>query len=370
MDNTYCIIMAGGPGSRFWPVTQNDAPKQFLDIMGTGKTMLQTTVERFEKICPRENIIIVTAMRFVDRVHEQIPGLQPYQVLGEPYRRNTAPCIAYAASVINYLNPDANIIVTPSDHAIFDEEAFVRDIRQALAITAKNDYIVTIGVRPTSPNTKYGYIQFESDGLGVDSQVIFQSSETALTSNLRKVVTFTEKPPIEMAQQFIATGEFFWNAGIFVWNNHTLRQAFRSYLPGLADAFSHIGQDAKVEDIHRIYSLCETISVDFGIMEKASNVYVLETSFGWSDVETWDLLHTALPHDNNGNVIVSGNVFTYDVHETVVHIPAGRNIVLQGLDGYIVAGDEKTILICRRDQEDRIVKFASDVELSEIMSKL
>lgn len=358
MNDNYCIIMAGGPGSRFWPVTQNDAPKQFLDIMGTGKSMLQTTVERFEKICPRDNIIIVTGTKFVERVHEQIPGLKPYQVLGEPYRRNTAPCIAYAAAVIRYMNPNANVVVTPSDHAIFGEEAFVDDLNHALAITAEHDYILTLGVRPTNPNSKYGYIQFD------------ENSHHEASQRMHKVVTFTEKPPIEMARQFLATGEFFWNAGIFVWSMPTLTKAYQDYLPSLADAFKSINEQTATEDIHRIYSLCETISVDFGIMEKAENVHVLETSFGWSDVESWDLLYNTCDKDKDDNAFVSGNVFAYDVRNTVVHIPQGRNIVLQGLDGYIVAGNEKTLLICPRDQEEKIVKYASDVELAEVLGKL
>ena len=258
--------------------------------------------------------------------------------------------------------PDANIIVTPSDHAIFDEDAFVRDIRQALAITAKNDYIVTIGVRPTSPNTKYGYIQFESDGLGADGEARFQSSETALTSNLRKVVTFTEKPPIEMAQQFIATGEFFWNAGIFVWNNHTLRQAFRSYLPGLADAFSHIGHDTKVEDIHRIYSLCETISVDFGIMEKASNVYVMLSDFGWSDMGTWSSLYDLSNHDEDGNAQPKGKSLLYNCKDVLAVMNDDEIAVIDGLEDYLVAHNGKTLLICKKDDESRIRTFVDDAK--------
>lgn len=350
--------MAGGPGSRFWPVAQNDNPKQFIDIMGIGKSMLQATMERFERICPRENIFIVTGEKYVERVHEQIPGLQRHQVLGEPYRRNTAPCIAFAANVINQLNPNANVIVTPSDHAIFNEDAFGSDIRKALEITQKDDYIVTLGVRPTNPNSKYGYIQFSEEKLGEGCD------------RLHRVITFTEKPPLEMARQFISTGEFFWNAGIFVWRIDTLLKAYGMHLPSISDSFCHVGKDTTVEELHRIYSLCETISVDVGIMEKADNVYVLESSFGWSDVETWDLLYNTCPHDNNGNALVSGKVFAYEVSNTVVHALADRNIVLQGLDGYIVAENRNTLLVCRRDQEDRIVKFISDVELAELMGKL
>ena len=350
--NNYCIIMAGGFGTRFWPISQANNPKQFIDLLGNGESMLQSTFHRFERICPRENIIIVTNSLYVDRVREQIPNLLPYQVLSEPYRRNTAPCIAYAAAIIGQLDPEANIIVTPSDHAIFDEEKFDHDIHQALSFTAQHNYIVTIGVRPTYPNTKYGYIQFSESPALPDAH------------NLHKVITFTEKPPIEMARQFITTGEFFWNAGIFVWRLPTLRKAYNTFLPNIAKSIFNLTAHTPTEEVERVYSLCDTISVDFSIMEHAENVYVLEASFPWSDVETWDLLYNTYPHDDNGNSIISGTVFPYEVHNTVVHIPENKTVVVQGLDGYIIAGDGNTLLICPRDQEDRIVKFASDVELN------
>lgn len=347
--------MAGGFGSRFWPICQTNNPKQFIDILGTGESMLQATFRRFEKICPRENIIIVTNSLHASRVHEQIPGLQPYQVLSEPYRRNTAPCIAYAAAVISRRDPDANIIVTPSDHAVFDEVRFSQNIQQALSITAEHDYIITIGIRPTDPKTKYGYIQFCESPVRPD------------VPNLHKVVTFTEKPPIEMARQFISTGEFFWNAGIFVWNMQTLQKAYRTHLPDISRRIFSLKADSSPDVVERVYSLCDTISVDFGIMEHSENVYVLEASFPWSDVETWDLLFNTYPHDDNGNSIISGTVFSYDMKNSVVLAPSGKTFVLQGLDGYIVAANDNTTLVCRRDQEDRIVKFASDVELNQML---
>jgi mannose-1-phosphate guanylyltransferase len=243
--------------------------------------------------------------------------------------------------------------VSPSDHAIFGEQAFSSDMEQALAITREHNAIVTLGVRPTAPNTNYGYIQF-ADSSG-DQE-----------SKLHKVITFTEKPPLEVAKTFLATGEFFWNSGIFVWRLPTLMEAYRQFLPDVAKSFFTLTRETQGDDLEFIYSQSEAISVDFGIMEKASNVHVLEASFGWSDVESWETLYTTFPPDTNGNCIVSGNVFTYDVKDTIVHVPASRTVVLQGLDGYIVAGDRNTLLICRRDQEDQIVKFASDVELSEL----
>ena len=346
--------MAGGYGSRFWPICKANNPKQFIDILGNGQSMLQATFQRFENICPRENIIIVTGELYADRVRQQIKGLAPYQVLSEPTRRNTAPCIAYAASVIYHLNPKANIIVTPSDHAIFGQENFERDINQALALTEKSDHIVTIGVRPTNPNTKYGYIQFAEEPA-------FPKAD-----NIHKIITFTEKPPVEMARQFIATGEFFWNAGIFIWRLSTLRRAYRTYLPNIAKSYFSLRSDTPAIEVDRIYSLSEAISVDFGIMEHADNVYVLEASFGWSDVESWDSLYDTCRRDSDGNSLISGNVFAYDVHNTIVHLPSNRTVILQGLADYIVAGDENTLLVCRRDQEERLAKFASDVELSEL----
>ena len=346
--------MAGGTGSRFWPMSTDDNPKQFIDILGLGESMLQATFRRFESICPRENIVIVTSVDYAGKVREQIPNLLPYQVLCEPSRRNTAPCIAYAASVIYNLNPEAVVVVSPSDHAIFGTHRYADDIGQAVDIVAENEWIVLVGVRPTNPNTKYGYVQF--------------SEKPSLPSahNLHKVVTFTEKPPVDMARQFIASGEFFWNAGIFVWKLSVLSNAYKTYLPNIAEAFRRVGIETSVEELNRIYSQCETISVDNGIMEKADNVHVLEASFGWSDVETWDSLYNTVPHNANGNAFVSGKVFDYDVHNCVVHLPADKTLVLQGLSDYIVAGDENTILICRRDQEDNLFKYSSDVEMQRM----
>ena len=352
-NNTFCIIMAGGYGSRFWPICKDDSPKQFIDILGTGQSLLQSTFKRFECICPRENIILVTNRVYVDRVREQIGGLLPYQVLGEPTRRNTAPCVAYAASVIYDINPEANVIVTPSDHAIFGMEHFIHDLELALQVTERHDCILTVGVRPTNPNVKYGYIQFSEDI--VDPRA----------TNLHKVVTFTEKPPVEMARQFIATGEFFWNAGIFVWRMPTLRKAYDAYLPNIAKSYFALKVTTPQTELDNVYALSESISVDFGIMEHADNVYVMEASFGWSDVESWNSLYGVVQHDASDNAVVTGRALLYDVKNTVVHAPSNRTVVLQGLDGYIVAANEDTILVCRRDNEDCIVKYASDVYVTE-----
>lgn len=353
-NNTYCIIMAGGFGNRLWPVSRPGNPKQFQDMLRRGESMLQGTFRRMAEVCPREHILIVTGESMAPRVAEQIPGLKPYQVLVEPYRRNTAPCIAYAASVIESMCPNANIIVSPSDHAIFGEHRFAQDLCQALDVAEREECIVTVGVRPSNPNTKYGYIQFAEESAFSDSP------------RMHRVVTFTEKPPLEMACQFIQTGEFFWNAGLFVWSLPVLRKAYEQHLPEMAQNFSGITAETPAAELDRIYSQTESISVDFGIMEKASNVYVLEASFGWSDVESWDSLYNTYRHDENGNAVVSGNILAYDTRDTVVHLMSGKTVVLQGLDGYVVAGDEDTLLICRRDQEERLAKFISDVEMKKI----
>lgn len=352
-EHLWCIIMAGGIGSRFWPVSGVDCPKQFIDVIGVGQSMIQLSVERFEQICLREHIIIVTGEAYVDRVHAQVPGLRPYQVLGEPLRRNTAPCIAYAASIIAHLDAEATIIVSPSDHAIFRRERFKNDLLQAVEIAQLHDWIITLGIQPVRPDTSYGYIQFcETPSL----------NEMA---NLHKVITFTEKPPIEVARRFIASGEFFWNAGILVWQLSTLRASYETYLPAISANFFTLDARTPTQELKHIYSQCEAISVDHGIMEKADNVHVLEASFGWSDVETWDSLYDVFHHDKGNNAIINGNVLAYDTLNCVVSIPNGKNAVLEGLDGYIVAASDDTLLVCRRQNEEQLFKFSSDIELSK-----
>ena len=360
LDNKHIwvIIMAGGLGSRFWPVSNTDCPKQFVDTMGVGKSMLQMTFSRYEKLCRRENIVVVTGEAYADRVREQLPGLMPYQVLSEPLRRNTAPCVAYAASVIAQIDPEATLVVSPSDHAIFREERFLADMRQAVETVQEHDWIITLGAQPVRPDTSYGYIQFR------------EQPTLPNAMNLHKVVTFTEKPPVEMARQFIASGEFFWNAGIFVWTLQVLRKAYEKHLPAIADSFFSLGMGTPRGELELVYSQCESISVDNGIMEKADNVHVLAASFGWSDVETWDSLYDVFRHDRNGNAILSGgNVFTYNTKNTLVAMPSdmSKTVVLEGLDGFIVAASEDTLMVCRRRNEDMVFRFASDVELKKLI---
>lgn len=343
--------MAGGFGSRFWPLCSPSMPKQFIDLMGTGVTLIQQTFRRFESICPRENIIIVTTQAHASQVREQIPDLQDHQLLCEPFRRNTAPCIAYAASIINDINPNANIVVSPSDHAIFGDDDFRRNINDAITVANDYDWIVTLGAQPVNPNIKYGYIQFHESRLNYTS------------SRIHKVVTFMEKPPYDMACQFITSGEFLWNAGIFVWRLPVLIQAFREHLPTIADRFFGLHLDTPAEQLEETYTQAQSISVDYGIMESAKNVYVLESDFRWSDVETWDSLFLATPKDANGNAISSGQVITHDTKNCIIHLDPTKYAVIQGLDNYIVAAGTDTLLICSRDQDEQLIKFHSDVEL-------
>lgn len=350
--NNYCIIMAGGFGSRLWPLCDNNHPKQFIDIMGTGQSMLQSTFQRYAQICPRENIIIVTAQGYGKRVHQQIEGLRDYQVLEEPIRRNTAPCVAWAASVIGSINPNANIIVTPSDHAIFGDRLFVEKMQAAIDAANHYDWIITLGVKPTNPNTKYGYIQFS------------EAASCPNIESLHKVVTFTEKPPVEMARQFIQTGEFFWNAGIFVWRYDVLDAAFRQYLPAIHENLLRKGFELSANDLLNIYTRLDSISIDYGIIEKADNVHVLEADFGWSDVETWELLYNTTPKDQNNNAIVAGDALLYDVRNCIINTPGIHDtLVLQGLDGYIITANKDVLMICQRDQQNSIARFSSDYEM-------
>lgn len=354
--NNFCIIMAGGFGSRFWPTCSLTKPKQFLDLLGTGESMIQNTFRRFETICPRENILIVTTKTHEAQVRRQIPDLADYQVLCEPFRRNTAPCIAYAAAIIGGINPNANVVVTPSDHAIFGEQDFRQNLDDAIRMVDMHDWIVTLGAKPVNPNIQYGYIQFR------------EAEIRGTTSRLHKAITFVEKPPIDMACQFIASGEFLWNAGIFVWRLPVLIEAYRKYLPQLVSFFD-LTLDTPAKHLRELYTQAENISVDYGIIEKADNVYVMEADFGWSDVETWDSLHLAKLKDDNGNAIASGRVLTYDTHNCVVHLNPEKYAVIQGLDNYIVAAGTDTLLICPRDQEEQIYKYASDIELLKMKDK-
>ncbi|TDO03739.1 mannose-1-phosphate guanylyltransferase [Sunxiuqinia elliptica] len=355
MENNFCIIMAGGIGSRFWPMSKSTMPKQFLDILGTGRTFIQMTLDRFKHICPVENIYVVTSVAYKELVMEQLPELDEHQVLLEPLRRNTAPCVAYASYKIKTINPKANIIVAPSDHLIVKGDDFVKEINKGIDYAKNNQVLVTLGITPSRPETGYGYIQ-------IDGQADYKDYE-----NLYKVKTFTEKPNKEMAEVFVSSGEFFWNSGIFIWSLDTILNAFETHLEDVSSLFKKgeklYGTDDEVHFINKTYSECQNISLDYGIMEKADNVYVLCADFGWSDLGTWGSLYENSDKDEHKNSISGGEVFTYQTQNCIVNLPKDKLVVLQGLDGYIVVESDNTLLICKKEDEQQIRQFVSDVKM-------
>ncbi|WP_207432479.1 mannose-1-phosphate guanylyltransferase [Sabulibacter ruber] len=348
-QNTFVVIMAGGIGSRFWPFSRVNHPKQFHDVLGTGESMIQTTVKRFRGICPPENIYVVTHRDYANLVQEHLPEVDKSRILQEPIGRNTAPCIAYACYKIAKKNPNANIVIAPADHVILREESFINCVREGLEATAKNDILVTLGIKPTRPDTGYGYIQFIDDP----------------ENTLKKVKTFTEKPSLEIAQMFLDSGEFVWNSGIFIWNAQTIIKAFREYLSDMAETFEEglSKMDTEEEDnfINRAYSHCRNISIDYGLMEKANNVFVILGDFGWSDVGTWSSLYSLSEKNPEGNV-VNGNVLLYDVNNCIIKTPENQLVVLQGLQDYIVASHDNVFMVCRREDEQKVKDFVADAK--------
>lgn len=352
--NNYCVIMAGGIGSRFWPMSRTSKPKQFIDILGTRETLIQQTVNRFLKICPIENIYVVTNEMYKEQVKEQVPALTYDQILCEPARRNTAPCIAYANYKIMEKNPNATIVVAPSDHIILKEDVFTDVISSALLAASENDWLITLGIKPSRPDTGYGYIQF-------DQKIAYEKD-----NRIKKVKTFTEKPELKIAQRFIESGDFHWNAGIFVWSLKSITKAFETHLAEVDDIFkAGIGvynTDKEVTFIENAYSVCRNISIDFGVMEKAENVYVLSSDFGWSDLGTWGSLYAIRQKDENQNSIVGKNVMTYDTNNCVINVGGDKLVVLQGLDDYIVVDEDNVLLICKKEDEQNIRQFVTDVK--------
>ena len=350
MQQNYCIIMAGGVGSRFWPFSKNERPKQFLDFFGTGRSLLQLTFDRFRHLMPAENILIVSNFIYKDLILEQLPEIKANQILLEPHRRNTAPCIAYAVNRIKSITDKANIIVAPSDHLIMKETDFLETIKIGLDFVEKNNSLLTLGIKPSRPETGYGYIQIDE-------------GET----NLRKVKTFTEKPNAELAQVFFETGEFFWNSGIFLWNLQTIDKAFNDLLPEVATKFS-VGKELYNTDkeqafIDEMYPSCPNISIDYGIMEKATDVYVLCSDFGWTDLGTWGSLYEMSPKDEQENVTLKCKTVYYESGNNIVALPSEKLAVIQDLDGYIVAESDNVLLICKRENEQRIRQFVNDINI-------
>lgn len=349
-DN-YCVIMGGGIGSRFWPFSRKTLPKQFLDFFGTGRSLLQQTFDRFNKIIPTENIFIVTNDIYADLVKFQLPELKDDQILLEPTRRNTAPCIAWASYHIQALNPNANIVVAPSDHLILKEGEFLEAIQKGLEFVSQSDKLLTLGIKPNRPETGYGYIQIaEKEG-----------------DNFFKVKTFTEKPELELAQVFMDSGEFYWNSGLFIWNVKSIIKAGEKHLPELSGILAAgkdvYGTPAEKAFIDKNFPACPNVSIDIGLMEKADNVYVSLGDFGWSDLGTWGSLYDLSPKDENGNVILKGESLIYNSKNNILALPKGKLAVVEGLDGYLIAESENVLLICKKDEEHVIRKYVNDTQI-------
>ena len=353
MNSRYVIIMAGGVGSRFWPLSRREKPKQFLDILGTGETLIQQTFRRFQSTCARENIYIVTSAEHKELVLEQL-DIDPDNILAEPLRRNTAPCLAYGTFRILKENPDAVIAVTPADHLIIKEDKFCEVLKKSFDFAENNDALLTLGIKPDRPETGYGYIQAD------------QKKPVTGYDNLLKVKTFTEKPDFELAKVFLESGDFFWNSGIFIWNIKSILAAFEKHLPDMYSAFSDgktlLGTEGEKKFIGKTYTECRNISIDYGIMEKADNVYVMCTDIGWSDLGTWSSLHEHSEVDKRGNSRVSGEVFSYDSRGNIFNIPRGKVAVIQGLKDFIVVDSDDVLLIVRKEEEQNIKNYLEDVK--------
>lgn len=346
--NNFVVIMAGGVGSRFWPFSRTDFPKQFHDVLGTGKSLLQQTVERFENICPKENIYIVTNASYKELVLEQLPFMNEDQVLLEVVGKNTAPCIAYAAYKIRTKNENANIVIAPSDHIIMKGLEYERRLNIALAESAERNILVTLGITPSRPDTGYGYIRFEEGG-----------------TEAHHVLNFTEKPKLEVAKAFVSSGDYVWNAGIFVFRAETIINAFEKFEPVLAQEFAE-GIDKyytadEQEFVDGVYHKTKNISIDYAVMERAENVFVVLSDIGWSDLGTWKSLYEIKDKDDDKNVL-DGNIVTYDTKDCIIKTPAERLVVAQGLDGYIVAEYDNVLMICKKDEEQKVKEFVADLK--------
>lgn len=350
--------MAGGVGSRFWPLSRTSKPKQFLDISGNGESLLQSTYKRFRKILPADNIIIVTSIDYETIVKEQLPEVTEKNILMEPLRRNTAPCIAYATYRIQSQDPEALIVVAPSDHLIIREDDFLNQVNEGFSFVSSGEALLTMGIKPDRPETGYGYIQINGS-----------SPINAGSSQFWNVKTFTEKPNLELARKFIESGEFYWNSGIFFWSAQSILNAIEKYLPEINSVFKAgipVYETTKEKEfIQNAYSLCNNVSIDYGVMEKADNVFVLTSDFGWSDLGSWGSLFDLKEKDPDKNAIIGDNVFLYDVKNSLISVPEGKLMVLQGLDNFIVVESDDILLICHREEEQRIKQFINDVKISK-----
>ncbi len=350
-QNHYVAIMAGGIGSRFWPKSRTDHPKQFLDILGTGRSLIQTTFDRYRKIVPAENIFIVTSVDYIPLVLQHLPDLNPENIVAEPFRKNTAPCIAYIAFKIHKVNPSAVMIAAPADNMIQEEEKFKSVIDKAFDFASHLNALVTIGILPTSPNTGYGYIQH---------------SHEEVAPGIFKVKTFTEKPNLDLAKIFLKSGDFLWNSGIFIWKTQTILHAFEQHLPEIFELFATEKDKINTRDekkiIEDVYAKCPNISIDFGIMEKAPNVYVIPGSFFWSDLGSWNSAYQNMAKDYFENAVVGSDVMIYDTHNCMINVPDKKLVLLQGLEDYIVVDTNDVLMICKKEKEQEIKNFVNDVK--------
>ncbi len=353
MENNYAIIMAGGIGSRFWPMSTPQKPKQFLDILGLGKTLLQMTFERLERIAPKEHIYIVTNAGYADIVAEQLPEISRTQILTEPKRKNTAPCIAYAASKIYDLNPQAVLTIAPSDHLILKEDRFADNIRIAIKQADEHGRLVTLGIKPTRPDTGYGYIEFEDTG-------------DLIGGHIKEVKHFREKPDKELAEIFIKSGNYYWNSGIFIWKAETILNALNKFVPKLYELFSvengFYNSEKEQEHIDECFELCEDISIDYAVMENAKNVDVVLANFDWSDLGTWGSLYTHIPKDFNANAVVGPNVHMINSSNCIVNLPADKLALIEGLDNHIVVESDNMLMILNKSDEQNLKKYVVALE--------
>ena len=351
-QNNYCVIMAGGIGSRFWPQSRVNQPKQFVDFFGMGKSLLRQTYERFLRIVPAENIIVSTHLDYSDLVRKHLPELPVDQMLREPAHRGTAPSMAFAAYHIRTINPDANIVMVPADQLILDETKFVEDINRALDYVAENKCLLTVGIKPTHPETRYGYIQADGDAV----------------EGFAKVKTFTEKPQLDFARVFVESGEFFWNTGLFVWNVRTIISTMMELIPEMTNQLETIftalpNRDKRRTALYSCYEGFPNISVDYAVIERAANIYMQIGTFGWADVGRWDDVYRYSSKDVDGNVVKSGNAEFYNCHNNLVSAAEGKLVILQDLEGYLINDTEDVLVICKREEDDDFKKFRNNVLL-------
>lgn len=348
----YVAILAGGLGTRFWPKSRAVLPKQFLDILNTGKSLIKATFDRYASFIPKENIYIITSEEYVDLVEEHLPNLPKENVLAEPSRKNTAPCVAFISFKLQQIDPEAVLIIAPSDHVVKDEETFKNISLKALDFAANNEAYVTLGIQPTYANTGYGYIQFDT--------------QKEVAENIFKVKTFTEKPDKELAETFVASGEFLWNAGIFMWTVKEVLKGFEEYQPEMFEVFAVEKENFNTPEekpaLERVYSLCTNISIDFALMEKAQNVYVIPSTFGWSDLGTWNSAYDNLEKDYLENAVAGNNVFVVDATNSIISAPHEKLVVVQGIDNLIVVDTDDVLLICKKENEQQIKEYLAEVK--------